>query len=93
MAGVEQPAGDIMADHAIPHLTNDAGVSAIRIGAREFMCIGAKPPFDHPHVYLDMGAESEILCPYCSTLYRFDKALHAGESDPPGCVFREREAA
>jgi uncharacterized Zn-finger protein len=82
-----------MADQAIPHLTNDLGVSTISIGAREFMCIGAKPPFDHPHVYLDMGSENEILCPYCSTLYRYDSNLHADETVPAGCLHTEAKAA
>ena len=33
------------------------------------MCVGARPPFDHPHVFLDMGDDHEIICPYCSTLF------------------------
>ena len=41
------------------------------------MCVGAKPPFDHPHVFLDMGGDNEIICPYCSTLYRHDPSLDA----------------
>lgn len=69
--------------HAIPHFHNNAGVATIEVAAREFMCIGATPPFDHPHVFLDMGAESEIICPYCSTLYRYSAALHGVESNPP----------
>ena len=71
-----------MADHAIPHFHNDAGVPVIEIAAQEFMCIGGTPPFDHPHVYLDMGKESEIVCPYCSTLYRRSLALHGVQSQP-----------
>jgi uncharacterized Zn-finger protein len=78
-----------MADHAVPHFVNDAGVAIIHIGAREFMCIGAKPPFDHPHVFLDIGSEDEIICPYCSTLYRFRPSLHADESDPAACLWRD----
>lgn len=77
-----------MAEHATPHFANDAGVPAIGIGAREFMCIGAKPPFDHPHVFLDMGDEREIVCPYCSTLYRFRDDLHADQTEPPGCLIK-----
>ena len=68
--------------HAIPHFHNGAGVPAIAVAAKEFMCIGALPPFDHPHVYLDMGAEGEIVCPYCSTLYRHKATLHGTESEP-----------
>lgn len=73
-----------MSDHAIPHFHNQPGLSKIRVGAKEFMCIGALPPFDHPHVYIDMGADSEAICPYCSTLYVFDASLH-GHADPAEC--------
>ena len=71
-----------MADNPIPHFKNDAGVAVIHIGAREFQCIGAKPPFDHPHVYLDMGGDTEIICPYCSTLYRHKGELGNRQSEP-----------
>jgi uncharacterized Zn-finger protein len=77
-----------MADLQVPHFHNSGGVPTIRIGAREFQCIGALPPFDHPHVFLDMGSEDEIVCPYCSTLYRYDHALGAGRSDPDDSVWR-----
>ncbi|MBO0741458.1 MAG: zinc-finger domain-containing protein, partial [Hyphomicrobiaceae bacterium] len=56
-----------MAGSLIPHFANDPGVEKIAIGVKEFQCMGARPPFDHPHVYLDMGADQQILCPYCST--------------------------
>ena len=72
-----------MAGHAIPHFHNEAGAPVIEVGVREFMCIGAKPPFDHPHVYIDMGAETEAVCPYCSTLFRYNKELHGEASLPP----------
>ncbi|MGL4240034.1 MAG: zinc-finger domain-containing protein, partial [Beijerinckiaceae bacterium] len=75
-----------MAGHAIPHLHNDEGHSVVHVGAKEFMCVGAKPPFDHPHVFLDMGGDHEIICPYCSTLYRFREDLHGDRTDPPGCL-------
>jgi uncharacterized Zn-finger protein len=73
-----------MADHTIPHFHNDQGVAVIGIGVREFMCVGAKPPFDHPHVFLDMGTDSEKICPYCGTLFRFDAALRGTETNPAG---------
>ena len=59
---------------------NEVGVPIVRIGCREFKCIGDKPPQDHPHVYLNMGEASEIVCPYCSTLFRFDQRLAAHEA-------------
>jgi uncharacterized Zn-finger protein len=75
-----------MATHTIPHFCNDAGVSRIRIGVSEFQCMGASPPHDHPHVFLDMGRETEIICPYCSTVYEHDTKLSSEQSDPPGCL-------
>ena len=54
-----------MSDHVVQHFHNDAGVPVIEIGSQEFMCVGANPPFDHPHVFLDLGNDNEIICPYC----------------------------
>ncbi|HYS48541.1 MAG TPA: zinc-finger domain-containing protein [Xanthobacteraceae bacterium] len=82
-----------MADHVVAHFHNDPGVAVIEIGSREFMCIGATPPFDHPHVFLDMGDETEIVCPYCSTLYRYDPSLGSGEARPAECAWHEQAAA
>jgi len=76
-----------MAEQVVPHFHNQAGVPVIEIGAREFKCMGALPPFDHPHVYLDMGDENEIICPYRSTLYRHNAALTPNESRPPESAF------
>ena len=81
-----------MAGHSIPHFQNDAGHKAIEIGAREFMCVGANPPFDHPHVFLDMGDENEKICPYCSTLYSYNPALKAGGTKPEGCAYHPKAA-
>jgi uncharacterized Zn-finger protein len=81
-----------MADHVVPHFQNDAGVPIIEIGATEFMCVGARPPFDHPHVFLDMGKDGEIVCPYCSTLYRHASDLTNGDSRPPECALKEKAA-
>ena len=78
-----------MAGGKTPKFCNEAGAREIRIGVREFECIGAAPPFDHPHVFLDMGRESEIVCPYCSTLYRHDAALEAGQSVPADALWHE----
>ena len=83
----------MMSDHVVPHFHNDAGVTIIEIGSKEFMCVGAKAPFDHPHVFLDMGADSEKVCPYCSTLYRYNPSLKATQTEPAGCTFTNQAAA
>lgn len=76
-----------MAEGLIPHFHNDAGHPRIAIGVKKFMCVGATPPYDHPHVFLDMGDDNEIVCPYCSTLYVYDETLAPNETVPPGCVY------
>ncbi len=76
-----------MAEIRTPHFHNTAGHPSVSIGVREFMCIGARPPFDHPHVFLDMGDDDEMVCPYCSTLFKYDPKLHGGETNPPDCVW------
>jgi uncharacterized Zn-finger protein len=81
-----------MAEHGIPHFHNEPGVAVVEVGAKEFMCIGAKPPFDHPHIFLDMGDENEIICSYCSTLYRHSTALAGGACRPVECKWVEADA-
>ena len=72
---------------------NDRGVPEIRIGVREFKCIGVSPPEDHPHIYVDMGVADTILCPYCGTRYRFDPQLTSLEVEPPDSFFPGDNAA
>lgn len=78
-----------MAETSTPKFHNDMGVPLIEIGAREFECIGARPPFDHPHVFLDMGDDNELVCPYCSTLFRYDPALPQNRSRPAEAIVPE----
>jgi uncharacterized Zn-finger protein len=81
-----------MAEHVVPHFHNEPGVPIIEVGAKEFMCIGAKPPFDHPHIFLDMGDESEIICAYCSTLFRYRPELSPHAAVPAECALDEAAA-
>ena len=81
-----------MAGHVVPHFANDEGAETVRVGVKEFQCMGARAPFDHPHVYLDMGADSQIICPYCSTLYVHDPRLAATETEPSGCLVTDNLA-
>jgi uncharacterized Zn-finger protein len=78
-----------MAEEIVPHFQNTPGVPVIEIGAKKFMCIGETPPFDHPHIYIDMGDETEIVCPYCSTLFRYMADLDPHSARPPECALTE----
>ncbi len=82
-----------MADNTVPHFHNDPGVPTIEIGAREFKCTGAKAPYDHPHVYLDMGEDDEIICPYCSTLYKHADDLGGRDARPAEAGYAAGEIA
>ncbi len=75
-----------MASKLTPKFKNDKGVKEITIGVREFECIGASAPYDHPHIFLDMGQDSNIICPYCSTVYKYDPSLTATQTVPEGCA-------
>ena len=72
-----------------PKFHNAAGATIVRIGCREFKCIGDRPPQDHPHVYLNMGTADEIICPYCATVFRFDASLGPGDAEPADCAYSD----
>jgi uncharacterized Zn-finger protein len=74
-----------------PKFKNDLGISEIKIGARQFACIGASPPHDHPHVYLEVGVADWIGCPYCSTVFRYEAALAPYAADPSECAFVDED--
>lgn len=77
-----------MVDSLIPHFRNDLGVPSIKVGVKKFMCTGASPPFDHPHIFIDMGSDSEAICSYCSTRFVYDGNLDAPCS-PVECELRD----
>ena len=58
--------------------------------SRRVNCRHCKSPL--AHVFLDLGNDSEIICPYCSTLYRYAADLGAGEARPPECVVKDKAA-
>lgn len=80
-----------MADKGIPKFRNDVGVARIEVGARKFECTGATAPYDHPHIFLDMGGENEIVCPYCSTHFVHNPSLGTFEANPAECAYAPGE--
>jgi uncharacterized Zn-finger protein len=77
-----------MAHSETPHFHNTEGLKRIEVGSKEFMCVGALPPFDHPHIFIDMGKEDDVVCPYCSTHYVFNATLTPGTSQPLSAVYQ-----
>ena len=78
-----------MAHSSTPHFHNTEGLKRIEVGSKEFMCVGALPPFD---IYIDMGKDSEAVCSYCSTLYVFNPQLAPGTSHPLSAVYHAEHA-
>ncbi len=70
---------------------NDLGLEEIGIGVREFKCIGASPPHDHPHIYLNMRGADSIRCLYCNTRYIYRPNLGRFETEPPGSLFEDAD--
>lgn len=81
-----------MAHSSIPHFHNTEGLPRIEVGSKEFQCIGALPPFDHPHIFIDMGKDTEVVCPYCSTLYVYNSKLTPGTSNPLSAIYSANAA-
>ncbi len=52
-------------------------LSSEHVGPREFLKGGG----------FAKGDEDEKVCPYCSTLYRYDPSLGARRSEPAGCLW------
>ena len=46
---------ELLQMQSYPKFHNEIGVPIVRVGCREFECIGAMPPQDQPHIYLNMG--------------------------------------
>jgi hypothetical protein len=40
-----------------------------------------------------MGDDNEIICEYCSTLYRYDPKLDPHDSRPTDCAWSSSQAA
>jgi uncharacterized Zn-finger protein len=51
-------------------------------------CNGGGGPLGHPRVYLNLGADGKIECPYCSRLFvlRSQAASDHVAHPPPGAV-------
>jgi len=61
------------------------------LAAASLSALALMPPQDHPHIYLNMGDASDIVCPYCSTLFHFDPSLGANEADPADCAYSDMD--
>ena len=53
----------------------------IEVTVKRIACDGGGGALGHPKIYLEMGAASEVVCPYCSRRFVFKEgtAVYAGD--------------
>jgi len=56
-------------------------IEIIQTDKRSVACDGGDGPLGHPRVYLSIGPEDEILCPYCSRLYQYRSSALGDAAD------------
>jgi uncharacterized Zn-finger protein len=49
-------------------------------------CNGGGGAAGHPLVYLNVGPNNRVECPYCSRLYIYEKAKHDSAKKAPAAV-------
>ncbi|MHC8508689.1 MAG: zinc-finger domain-containing protein [Rhodospirillales bacterium] len=66
----------------------DENGGGIAVSSRSARCDGGGGPLGHPAVYLKIGPEDEIACPYCSRRFVLRKSgaasLGTSLGAPPG---------
>jgi len=72
-------AAEILAHHTD---ANGNGTETIRVAGQRVACNGGGGALGHPQVWLNLGEEGAIMCPYCSR--RFLREGSSGDEDPNG---------
>ena len=58
-----------MVQSATPKISNNDGAQVVFVAVKEFECFGAEPPYDHPHIYLDMVAKMKSFAPIARPVF------------------------
>ena len=53
-----------------PDIKDELNSDVEFVKSQKVSCDGGGGALGHPKVYLDMGDENEIVCPYCSKLFK-----------------------
>ncbi len=60
----------------------------VRVKERTVACDGGEGPLGHPRVFLELGDEGRVECPYCDRLF----VLEGGPADGDGAAGSPRAA-
>ncbi len=53
-----------------PDIKDELNSDTEFVKSKKVSCDGGGGVLGHPKVYLEMGDEKEIICPYCSKLFK-----------------------
>ena len=53
-----------------PDIKDELNSDVEFVNSKKVSCDGGGGALGHPKVYLEMGDENEIVCPYCSKLFK-----------------------
>jgi len=53
-----------------PDIKDDLNPDIEFVSSKKVSCDGGGGVLGHPKVYLEMGDEDQIICPYCSKLFK-----------------------
>ena len=75
--------------NTFPIYKNDIGAKVIKIGVKNFMCMGETPPRDHPWMFITMKNKDSVNCLYCNTIFKYDSALSFEITQPAECYYAD----
>lgn len=55
--------------------TQDSPLETLHVNSKKISCEGGSKISGHPLVYLDMGKDDSIICPYCSKFFTIRKEV------------------
>ena len=53
-----------------PEIKKNQDENTELVSSKKVSCSGLDGPLGHPKVYLDMGDNISVVCPYCSKIFK-----------------------
>ena len=56
-----------------PEIVKNQDKNTELVSSKKVSCSGHNGPLGHPKVYLEMGDNESVVCPYCSKIFKLIK--------------------
>ena len=56
-----------------PEIVKNQDKNTELVSSKKVSCSGPDGPLGHPKVYLEMGDNESVICPYCSKIFKLTK--------------------